>query len=577
MMKTAVALLRVSTDKQYEFGDSIETQRTKIDHAAARNGFEIVRYFAEHYSGRSSQRDTIDEMLDFLAAHQDEISAVYICQIDRFTRGGSDAYLQLRKKLYALNVDLVDAYGVIQKRRNTLEHTGFGYDWSMRSSSEMAEVLLAEQAKSEASDILTRTIGQQIKLAQDGYQVREANFGYTNEKCITDEGKKRTIMKPHAIEAPLVRMMFELRAASDLSDGDICERLNAMGYRSRKRIRRDKRTRQPIGLSGQRPLHPKQLERYISRTIYCGYRIEKWTHDQPVKAPFEPLVSVDLFNRANRGKTFIKTHRNGTASIEYNKRNYRSGGENPAFFLRHVVLCPQCRKPFLGSHSKGKYNKFGYYHCSRGHKYLGIPTKEFEETVGYYLKSLEPKPGFFGLFKEVVREVWIERNQRAKTERSSIDEHVSGLVSRQENLLGKLETCQSNIVQSKLEQQVEALEVEINKTKQQRNDHDLSEDQIEAYFEVAKDTIEHPEKYVFAALDKPKLLAVWSLIFREAPTFTDLENGTPELRLYHRLSGLSQLSKRQLASQLDAQWNLFVDDVEFVLLYRDLIQLVQID
>ena len=567
-MKFAIALLRVSTDKQYEHGDSIETQRVKIDRAASRDGFEIIRYFAEHYSGRASQRDTIDDMMAYLADHQGELSAVYICQIDRITRAGSDAYLHLRKQLYALNVDLIDTYGVIQKRRNMLEHTGFEYDWSVRSSSEMTEIILAEQAKTEATDILTRTIGQQIKLTGEGYQVRSPNFGYTNEKCITDDGKKRTVMKSNPAEAPFIKTIFELRAAGELTDVEICDRLNAMGYRSRPQIRRDRRTRQPIGKGGGKPLTPYQLERFISRTIYCAYRCEKWTHNQPVKVPFEPLVSVGLFNRANRGKVFLKEHRNGTASIEHNRRNYRSGSENPAFFLRHVVRCTECGKPFLGSHSKGKYQKFGYYHCSRGHKYVGIPTKEFEETVGYYLKSLEPKPGFLGLFKEVVREVWIERNKRAETERSSIDEHVEGLTLRQQNLLHKFEVCQSEIVQAKLEKQIEELEAEIIKAKQQRSDHELSEDQIDAYFEVAKSVIEHPEKYVFAALSKPKLLNVWSLIFREAPTFADLENRTPDLRLIHRLSGQSQLSKSQLASQLRLEWNSFVGDVLEALDYR---------
>lgn len=561
-MKLGIALLRVSTDKQYDHGDSIDTQRVKIDRAAERDGVEIVRYFTEHYSGRATQRETIDEMLSYLAEHKDAVSAAYICQIDRITRAGSDAYLHLRKQLYALNVDLIDTYGVIQKRRNTLEHTGFGYGWSMRSSSELTEILLAEQAKSEASDILTRTIGQQIKLAGEGYQVRVPNFGYLNEKCITDDGKKRTIMKPHPEEAPFIKAIFELRATGELTDQEICDRVNAMGYRSRIQVRRDRRTRQPIGRGGGKLLSLYQLERFYSRTIYCGYRCEKWTHDKPVKVPFEPLVSVDLFNRANRGKLFLTEHRDGTASLEHNRRNYRSRGGNPEFLLRHVIRCPECGKPFLGSKSKGKYQKFGYYHCGRGHKYVGIPSKEFEETVGYYLKSLQPKPGYFGLFKEVVREIWIERNKRAATERTSIDEHVENLGFRQENLLQKLETCQSPIVQEKLEKQIEGLEAEITKAKQQRSDHELSEDQIDAYFEIAKSTIEHPEREVFAALSKPKLVNVWSLIFREAPTFADLENRTPDLRLIYRLSEQSQLSKLRMASQLRSQWNSFVEDVQ---------------
>ncbi len=43
----AVALQRVSSDKQFYLGDSIDTQKNKIDMLAERDNSDIVRYFVE--------------------------------------------------------------------------------------------------------------------------------------------------------------------------------------------------------------------------------------------------------------------------------------------------------------------------------------------------------------------------------------------------------------------------------------------------------------------------------------------------------------------------------------------------
>ena len=77
-MKFGIALLRVSTDKQFHHGDSLDTQKTRVDMAAERDGVSIVRYFTEHYSGRKTDRVVIEELLSYLDDHVGEIDVVYI-------------------------------------------------------------------------------------------------------------------------------------------------------------------------------------------------------------------------------------------------------------------------------------------------------------------------------------------------------------------------------------------------------------------------------------------------------------------------------------------------------------------
>jgi len=561
-MKLGIALLRVSTDKQFHHGDSLDTQKQRVDIVAKQDGTDIVRYFTEHYSGRKTDRAVIDELLEFLDVNSGEIQIVYIVQIDRFTRAGSDMYLFLKKQLYSRGVELRDTIGIIQKPVNTLEHVGFEYDWSVTSPSRTAEVMQAEYANQEVNQILTRTIGQQIKLAQEGYQTRSADLGFRNVKITKTDGRKATIMEPLEPEATWIRTIFELRASGEWADEYICERLNNMGFESRTMHRRDKQTGEVIGLTGRKPLSVKQLQRIIRKPIYCGIRVGKWTHGEPIKTPFDGLISIGLFNKANFGAVVI--NQDGVKfTIEYGQsRKRNSHRQSLDFIYRHVVMCPECKKPFWASKSKGKSGKYwGYFHCARKHKSITIPQKEFQKTVGSFLDILKAKPGFLGLFKEVVRETWIDKNKSRNIEIKSINAHIENLKLRQSNIIDRLTISNSEIVQRKLEAEIEDIEAAIQSAEKSKPKHDFTEEQIDAYFIKAKDRLEHPRKYIEKALTKTELEKSWQTIFARPPTYTEIDSGTPALTLLYRLNRDFNEDKERLAADLSANWNPFVEEL----------------
>jgi len=476
-------------------------------------------------------------------------------------------YLQLKKQLYSRGVELRDAMGIIQKPINTLEHVGFEYDWSVTSPSRTAEVMQAEYANQEVNQILTRTIGQQIKLAQEGYQTRSADLGFRNVKITKPDGRKATIMEPLEPEATWVRTIFELRASGEWADEHICERLNNMGFESRTMHRRDKQTGQVIGLTGRKPLSVKQLQRIVRKTIYCGVRIGKWTHGEPIKTPFDGLISIELFNKANFGAVLIKKG-DSKLSIEYGEsRKRNSHRQNIDFIYRHVVMCPECKKPFWASKSRGKSGKYwGYFHCARKHSSITIPEKEFQKTIGSFLDKLEAKPGFLGLFKEVVRETWISKNKSRIIEIKSIDTHINNLKLRQSNIIDRLTTTSSEIVQHKLEAEIEDIEAAINSAEKSKPKYSLSQEQIDAYFMKAKDRLEHPRIFIEKALTKAELEKLWQTIFSQAPTYTEINSGTPNLTLLYRLNRDFDGDKEQLAAHLSKNWNTFVEELRDIIL-----------
>ena len=103
-------------------------------------------------------------------------------------------------------------------------------------------------------------------------------------------------------------------------------------------------------------------------------------------------VSIETFNKANRGKIYIKES-DGTFEILYNynpeKIVNRRLKYNPEYPYKSVVLCPKCRNSFLGSASTGRSGqKFPSYHCSRNHSRYAVDKKTFDAAVEKYVNNL---------------------------------------------------------------------------------------------------------------------------------------------------------------------------------------------
>ncbi|WP_026941361.1 recombinase family protein [Hellea balneolensis] len=563
-MKLAISLLRVSSDRQYQEGQGINVQKRTIDYFAERNEYAIVRYFVEHYSGRKADREVLEEIIEYLAKNEGEISALIVSQIDRFTRAGAEVYLYLQKQLRSLGVELVDASGIIQQPVNTLAHTGFSYEWSTRSPSRLTETIMAEQANAEATQILTRCIGGQIESAQKGFQYKSADYGFQNEKTVTSDGRKRTIMVKDETEAVHIEMMYTLRAEGHLSDTTICERLNNAGYESRPFRRYDKVTREVVGEGGRVKLTPKQLQKYIRRPVYCGIRIGKWTKRKAIWLPREcpRLVSIDVFNRANRGRIKI-TEVDNDLVIEENVGKQISTAETGDFLLRHVICCPECNKPFKASKSRGKSGGlFGYYHCSRDHKYFGVNAKVFEDTVAKTVRNIRFKKKLLGVLKEVVRDVWIKHHKADEIVKQQTKAHIEALRKRQTQLVGKISRCASDIVQTALEQEYEELEDNINSAVKQLSEFVNNDVQIETYFQKIKEAVEHPEKWLMNPQSKASTVKAWGFLFEKPPTWSEMESRTPRLALPFRFLTGSETKKGRLVEVASLESNTLIRHVK---------------
>lgn len=531
--RNGVVAVRVSSTGQGVDGDSPEAQIEQAKRFAASRGIVIKKIFT-FLESASKELQPMQEAIDYCKEPKNQVDVFIIKSIDRFTRGGSDFYTPLKKQLEECGISLVDIYGIIGDRKvNTLEHLGVEYKWSTYSPTKKAEILEAERANDEIRDIMSRMIGAEIRYARMGYWVREAPFGYTTEKIETPHGK-RCILVPHPIESRWVIKMFELRARGTHTDRQIVDEINSMGYKSRVEILRDKRDRtKTIGQRGGKPLRLKVLWYTLENPIYAAINAEKWTQGKPLKCKFDGLVSVDLFNQANKGKVYI-SQQDGEISIgkrQPPKYLVEKGVRNVDFPYKKQVMCPHCEKPLFGSASRGKLGKYyAAYHCSRSHPYFRVSKKDFDETITSFVKGIRISPEYIEALTKAVMTEWERREVEAHKDDAIIDTRITALRGEAQAAIDKIKFLNSETVIKHMEEQILAAEAQIAELTAQKEKVENEEKTVnmKTVMEYIKYFLEHLEYLVLQQMNPVAKAGYFGVLFDKAPTFAEIKFGTPK-------------------------------------------------
>ena len=541
-VQNAVAAIRVSTTSQGTDGDSPEAQKEQIERYVISRNITIKKFFV-FLESASKEQQPMQEAVDYCKDPKNEIDLCVIKSIDRFTRGGSFSYDTLKNQLDDCNVLLVDIYGVISSQKiNTLEHLGVKYKWSEYSPTKKGEMLEAERAKDEVRDILSRMVGAEIRYARMGYWVRRAPFGCENVKIETQNGK-RCILMPHSTEAPFIIKMFELRARGTHDDHQIVDEINKLGYQSRIDTVRDKHDRSKIIRQiGGKQLDIKTLWRYIHNPVYAGVNPEKWTEGKPVKCKFDGLVSIDLFNRANKGKVYI-SEQAGEVSIvirEPAKHLITKGVKNDDYPYKKQVMCPHCELPLYGSASRGKLGKhYGAYHCNRGH-YFRVPKEKFNEVVTDYVKTVHISPDYMTALENAVLSEWERKQSELTSDGQNLDARIDALKSQTGVLVNKIKVLTSEVAIKYMEDELIKTEAQITELSSQKeeiiNDKPIDIRRVMNYVEYF---VEHLEYLLLQQMNPVAKAGYFGVLFDKAPTYAEIAGlGTPKMTAALELNNL---------------------------------------
>lgn len=548
--KNAIAGIRVSSAKQGLQGDSPDDQKKQIVRFARLHSILIKKFFI-FYQSASGEWQPNQEAIDYCKNPKNNIQFFLIKSIDRFTRGGAYFYSYLKMQLTEYGVKLIDLYRIIGNETiNTLDHLGVKYKWSEFNPTFKSELLEAERSKDEIRDILTRMIGAEIRYTRIGYVVRQPILGYVNKKVDTSHGK-RVIRKPHSVESKWVKRMFELRIQGNLTDEEIVKEINLLGFKSRTQKLHDKNNPMKIiGYRGGISLSVKQLQTYLQNPIYAGINNEKWLQGQPIRAKFDGLVTIEMFNKANRGKITIVDEGETIKIYEGQPPMWqqRKNKNNPLYPYKPYVSCPICRNPLLGSASRGKSGKyFAAYHCNRGH-YFRIKIADFDKTIDSFCRQLRFNDEFKKRFGEIVLEEWNKRQRSVSELNISLNQQVANIESEINLTKDKIKSLSIQMVIEMMEKDIERLQQKKIKLIQERDNKEEEQVKIETLIAYVEYFMEHLHDLLLGGDDKQKNAAIFSLVFDQIPTYEDLVNGTPKLSPLFKLNEVFISSRSQSVS-----------------------------
>lgn len=545
----AAASLRISAQKTGLQGDSHEQQKEQIlrraEDVSNLLGRRIVIKkwfkFTESAGGKYDSQPIL-EALDY--CKDPKIEYFFIRSIDRGTRGGGGIYDQLKAAFARYGTQLLDSYGIIGTSRiNTLDYYGVKYEWSEFSPTQTNELIVAEGAKEERRNILTRLIGSEIRYTRLGYPMNSAPIGFMNVKVDTPHGERK-IRKADPIESQWILRGYELRIQGNISDDEIVKELNAMGYKSRRTKKYDPldKTR-VIGYGGEKKLTVKHFQVLIQNPEYAGIYVHAWTNNKPIKGQIEALITIDMFNKANRGKVAIIEQNGEIMIVKGNKPEWQilKKKDNPMFAYKREVLCPQCKNPLLGSASTGK-NRVSHpaYHCGRlinGKRCTyRIKLKEFNETIENFVKDVQFSDEFRERFKEIALEELVKRESQLSSDTISYSRQIEAKEIEIQNLKEKIKLLTSLETIKMFEDDIEKLRIEKALLTNQRDNKEGQQIDSQVAINYTNYFIEHLEDLLLGGSNPIKNASLFGLLFDEKPTYEELINRTPKLACLFKLN-----------------------------------------
>lgn len=335
-----IAYSRVSSKEQFLHNMSLDTQKKAIEEYAYKNKLTIVEHFGGTYE--SAQKDSegrkeFKRMLDYIKKSKGKISQILVYSTDRFSRTGGAAI--------KLASDLREQYGVsifaITQPVDTTNPNGIFNQDIQFLFSHYDNQLRKEKVISGMRNQFMR--GVWCLKPPFGYDIVQVNGD--RKIVVNEKGKK-------------LRKAFQWKNEG-MKNVEIITRLKAFG----------------IDFSEQK------MSKTFANPFYCGVIVTKML-DNPVNGVHEPLVSKEVFLRAN-GITST-----GGRGINHTK-------ENEFLPLKIFCICEKCGKPYSGYFSKKKQRH--YYKCRtqgcKSNRFAGELNALFEAELQPYVidpQLLEP-------------------------------------------------------------------------------------------------------------------------------------------------------------------------------------------
>ena len=418
-MKIADLYVRVSTDEQADKGYSQRDQEDRLRRFCSTNKITIGKIIYEDHSAKTFNRPKWIELLNNLKKKSSKTNLILFTKWDRFSRNAGDAY-QMISILTKLGIE-----------PQAVEQP---LDLSIPENKMMLAIYLAAPEVENDRRALNTFYGMR-RARKEGRVMGMAPFGYINRS--KEDGRKYIALKEP--EATNMKWAFNEINKGIFSVNQIRLKMNTL---SSKKLSRS------------------AFHVAIRNPIYCGKIFKEKYKDEEayfVQGQHEPIISNELFNK-------VQHILDGNKREELPSTKILSDVNLP---LRGFLICPKCGRNLTGSASKGRNNRYYYYHClpSCGFRQKaevanfifeeGLQRLDMNEVMKKYLKKT-----FLDNYKTFVKN---PINQK-KLISDEIDQLNSKLSIARNKLLAETIDDEDYIqIKKELKEKIEKLEEQLSK------------------------------------------------------------------------------------------------------------------
>jgi site-specific DNA recombinase len=440
----ALIYARVSSDKQMNEGSGLDSQEHRCRQYASEKGYAVEKVFKDHFSGGGDfmKRPAMAELLGYIDKHPHQKYVVIFDDLKRFARD---------KKFHW------DLKAAFKSRDTTVECLNFRFEDSPEG--EFVEAVFAAQADLERQQNKRQVIQKQKARLERGYWPFFHPPGYRQVRNSTD-GK---LLMQYEPEASIITEALE-----GYADNRFPQQVDVQVFLQSKNF-----------CGKGRRVHLEKVKRLLERPIYAGYiEYPDWEVSRR-KGQHEALISEEVYQRVQdklSGKARVITRKDTSAD----------------FPLRGLICCPECKKRYTASWTRGgSGKKFPYYRCkTKGCplKEKSIPQDRVHSDFLSLLKTIKPKSSLMNLTKVILKEQWNKFYADSDTKRKRLKRLINDTQSEIGALIDRITKTTTEATIRAYEEKINVLSKEkakleesLEKLEQRKYDFETALDMLFSY------------------------------------------------------------------------------------------------
>ncbi|MCQ2581533.1 MAG: recombinase family protein [Alphaproteobacteria bacterium] len=408
-----VIYCRVSTEKQIKNGSGIESQKIACIKHAAFYGYEVIHIYEDKAkSGKNTDRDALQQMLQFLK-HSQEPVVVLVYDLSRLSRELSD-FSSIKKEIF--------------NHKHSLATANNGTFNDTPESNMMANMQLSF-AQYEREYGAERSKKNMKLFAEQGYWMFQMPPGYKRGK----NARKNHLLRDEPLATILENALNKFASAELLLQKDVQDYLIQQFTLNHMDI-------------------PKNIQDYTKRLLmqekYTGYgSYSKWNIPYQ-KWYIEPLISVYTYEQIQ--KRLHKITRVTNAS--YNETD-------PRFPLRGQIRCPYCGGLISGSMTKS--GKYPYYYCNKtgckGKAQINVTPDRLHKDFENLLSSISTKYQFVNVFRDLAHKLYLNHIDKSASNIKYLQAKFNDITKEIEKTFATLNEATNDLVKKYTEEQLNGL------------------------------------------------------------------------------------------------------------------------